>query len=113
MNEPCTCGPYGRCPPDCENRRKPARAEAERQDVLDTPLPCPVELPGMVIGKGVALRVLVDAAHRWKSRLDDIERERMAEPEKCPRCGASVGLLGRCAHDECPCPVAFIKEIKE
>lgn len=27
MNEPCTCGPHGTCPADCD-RRKPARAKA-------------------------------------------------------------------------------------
>lgn len=40
-------------------------------DPLDTPLPCNVGLPGMMIRKGVALRVLVNAATRWKRSADE------------------------------------------
>lgn len=47
-------------------------------DPMDTPLPCAVSLPGMVFHKGVPLRTLVNAAIRWKVRLDQIEAERLA-----------------------------------
>lgn len=42
----------------------------ETTDPLDTPLPCDVTLPGMVLHQGVALRVLVNAAARWKRIAD-------------------------------------------
>ena len=47
-------------------------------DPLDTPLPCDVLLPGMTIRQGVPLRTLTQAAARWKARLDEIERARIA-----------------------------------
>lgn len=42
----------------------------ERTDPLDMPLPCAVKLPGVVFGKGVSLRTLVEAAARWKAMAD-------------------------------------------
>ena len=51
-------------------------------DPLDTPLPCAVELPGMRIGKGVALRVLVDAARRWKQQLHERHAARVTPEQR-------------------------------
>jgi hypothetical protein len=70
-------------------------------DPLDTPLPCDVRLPGVVFGKGVKLRALVNAAARWKERAD----RTFPPTERCPRCNAGVGLLGSCADPACPCPL--------
>lgn len=42
----------------------------ETTDPLDTPLPCEVRFPGIIFGKGVSLRTLVNAATRWKAKAD-------------------------------------------
>lgn len=39
-------------------------------DPMDVPLPCDVRFPGVTFKKGVPLRLLVNAASRWKQMAD-------------------------------------------
>lgn len=77
----------------------------EHPDPLDIPLPAEVRLPGAVFGKGVSLLIFIGAARRWKALADEAARRDLPEPRTCPKCGASVGLLGCCAAPGCPCPL--------
>ncbi|TWA71855.1 hypothetical protein FBZ84_101121 [Azospirillum baldaniorum] len=59
-------------------------------DPLDTPLPCDVNVPNMRFGKGIPLRVLVDAAARWKVIAAKVP---LAEMEPALEQARASGLL--------------------
>lgn len=56
---------------NCRSASAPPRAAKTDtvaiMDPLDTPLPCDVKCGSVVFRKGVKLRVLADAAERWRA----------------------------------------------